>query len=181
MLPYILAAVGVLAVGFVLLVVSRPADFTVSRSADVPAPPAEVFAKVNDLRQFDTWNPFGKGDPNMTKSYDGPAAGTGASQSWAGNSNVGVGTLSITDSRPHDAIDMRLVMVKPFACDNAVRFTFAPTAAGGTTVTWTMHGQNNFMGKLMGLLMDMDKMVGGRFEEGLANLKREVSGTATVR
>lgn len=178
MWPYILGGFALLLVGFVLFVLTRPSEFTVFRSADIPAPPDAVFAKVNDLRQFDTWNPFGKGDPNMTTRYDGPATGTGASESWAGNGNVGEGTLTITDSRPNETINMRLEMRKPFPCDNAVRFTFAPTADGGTTVTWSMSGTNGFMGKLIGTLMDMDKMVGGKFEEGLANLKQQAAATA---
>ena len=33
-----------------------------------------------------------------------------------------------------------------------------------------MDGKNNFMGKVMCVFMDMDKMVGGDFEKGLASL-----------
>jgi hypothetical protein len=44
--------------------------------------------------------------------------------------------------------------------------------AGGTMVSWTMEGRNTFFGKLMGLFMNMDRMIGGQFEEGLANLGR---------
>jgi hypothetical protein len=36
-----------------------------------------------------------------------------------------------------------------------------------------MTGTNNFMFKLMGLMMNMDKMVGGDFERGLAAMKAE--------
>ena len=34
-----------------------------------------------------------------------------------------------------------------------------------------MAGENNFMAKAFGLFMNMDKMVGGDFEKGLAQLK----------
>ena len=34
-----------------------------------------------------------------------------------------------------------------------------------------MSGKKNFMFKAMGLFMDSDKMVGGDFEKGLADLK----------
>jgi hypothetical protein len=33
-----------------------------------------------------------------------------------------------------------------------------------------MSGKNNFMGKAIGLLMNCDRMIGGQFEQGLANL-----------
>ena len=40
-----------------------------------------------------------------------------------------------------------------------------------TQVTWSMYGPNSFTGKLIGAFVSMDRMVGGKFEEGLANLK----------
>jgi hypothetical protein len=41
-----------------------------------------------------------------------------------------------------------------------------------------MTGKNNFIGKAMCLVMNMDRMVGGEFEKGLADMKRIVEGTA---
>ena len=38
-------------------------------------------------------------------------------------------------------------------------------------MTWSMSGKNNFLARAMCLFMNMDKMVGGDFEKGLANLK----------
>ena len=49
-------------------------------------------------------------------------------------------------------------------------FTFKPEG-DQTVVTWGMTGKNNFMFKVVGLFMNSDRMVGGMFEEGLANLK----------
>jgi hypothetical protein len=40
-----------------------------------------------------------------------------------------------------------------------------------TDVTWTMHGPNLFIGKVMSLFISMDRMIGKDFETGLANLK----------
>jgi len=56
-------------------------------------------------------------------------------------------------------------------------FTFKPEG-NQTIVTWTMTGKNNFIGKAMCLVMNMDRMVGGEFEKGLADMKRIVEGTA---
>ena len=49
---------------------------------------------------------------------------------------------------------------------------FQPTRDGATEVSWQMYGSANFMGKLMGVFMDMDKMVGRDFEDGLQNLRQ---------
>jgi len=38
-------------------------------------------------------------------------------------------------------------------------------------VTWTMNGRNGFAAKAFGLFMNMDKIVGGEFEKGLAQMK----------
>ena len=50
-----------------------------------------------------------------------------------------------------------------------VDFTFQPEG-DKTKVTWAMYGQNGYMGKLVSLFLDCDKMCGPQFEEGLANL-----------
>ena len=61
-------------------------------------------------------------------------------------------------------------MTRPMACDNKVEFTLVPVGCT-TDVTWAMSGKSNLMSKLMCLAMDPDKMVGGQFEKGLADLK----------
>jgi hypothetical protein len=41
-----------------------------------------------------------------------------------------------------------------------------------------MYGPQNYVGKVMCLFMNMEKMVGGQFEVGLASLKTIVEGGA---
>jgi hypothetical protein len=57
-----------------------------------------------------------------------------------------------------------------------VDFTFKPEG-GKTVVTWAMYGQNKFMGKLMSLFIDCDKMCGPQFEKGLADLGAVAAAT----
>jgi hypothetical protein len=38
-------------------------------------------------------------------------------------------------------------------------------------VTWAMTGRNGYPQKLLGTLFNLDKMVGGQFDQGLAQLK----------
>jgi hypothetical protein len=40
-----------------------------------------------------------------------------------------------------------------------------------------MTGQNNFMAKAIHLFMNMDKMIGGQFEKGLADMKSVVEAS----
>lgn len=153
-----------------LVIASRPSEFRVTRSAAIAAPPSAVFGQVNDLHCWEAWSPWAKLDPAMKQTYDGPAAGVGAVYAWAGNRNVGEGRMRITESLPSELIRFKLEFLKPFKGDCDTLFTFQPQD-GGMQVTWTMSGRNHFLAKAMGLFMDCDKMVGGQFETGLANLK----------
>lgn len=173
MVRKILIILAGLIVGLLILISMQPAEYTVTRSATIAAPPDQVFALVNDFHKWDAWSPWAKLDPAMKTTYEGAAAGTGAIYSWAGNDKVGEGRMTITESQPSDRLAIKLEFLKPFASTSQTDFTFKGDG-GGTNVTWTMNGQNNFMSKAFGLFMGgMDKMVGPDFEKGLAQMKAE--------
>ncbi len=169
MLIKILIAVAAIIVVFVIIVAMRPADFRVTRSATINAPPPAVFAQVNDLHNWQAWSPWAKLDPAVRNTFEGPSAGVGAIFRWAGNNKVGEGNMTITESRPNEFVSFKLVFLKPFANTTTAEFTFKPEG-NQTTVTWSMFGKNGFMGKAFGLFVDSDKMIGGDFERGLAQL-----------
>ena len=172
----VLAAVLVVAaIGLVILVALQPSEFRVTRSTKISAPPPAVFGQVNDFHKWTGWSPWEKLDPELKRTYDGSAAGTGAIYSWNGNNKVGQGRMTIMESRPSDSIRIKLEFMRPFVCTNTAEFTFQPEG-NQTEVTWSMTGQNTFMGKAFHLLMNMDKMVGGDFEKGLASMKSLAEG-----
>lgn len=173
MLVKVLIGVAVLVVALAAYVATRPDEFSVSRTATFAVPAPTVFAQVNELRKWKAWSPWAKKDPNAKESYEGPAAGTGAIMSWAGNKEVGEGRMTIVESRPAELVRFKLEFFKPFAATNTAAFEFRPEGQG-TRVTWTMNGRNNFIGKAMCLVFDMDKMVGGDFEQGLAGIRQIV-------
>jgi hypothetical protein len=170
MLMPILIAIAAIMVVLIIIVATRPADFRITRTATMPAPPAVVFAQENDFHKWEAWSPWAKLDPACKYSYEGPAAGTGAIFTWSGNNKVGEGRMTILESRPDDLIRIKLEFLKPFKATSTSEFTFQPQS-NQTVVTWSMYGKNNFMAKAMGLIMNCDKMVGGDFEKGLASLK----------
>ncbi len=170
-----LIALAVIVVLFIAVVALQPTDFRIARRAIIPAPPAVVFAQVNDFHNWPTWSPWARLDPAMRQSYAGAPAGTGAIYTWAGNDEVGEGRSTITISRPTELIRIKLEFVRPFTVTNDVEFTFQPEG-DGTAVTWSMTGQKNFIAKAVHLFMDMDAMVGGQFETGLAQLRTAVEG-----
>jgi hypothetical protein len=82
--------------------------------------------------------------------------------------------MTITESRPGELVRIKLEFFKPFAATSTAEFNFKPAGLDSTAVTWTMTGQNNFLSKAMCLFVNMDKMVGGMFEQGLAQMKSVV-------
>jgi hypothetical protein len=170
MLTKIVIGVVVVIGVFAVVVAMRPSDFRVERSAVVSAPAPVVFAQVNDLHNWDAWSPFAKLDPAAKQTFEGPRAGTGAALAWAGNRQAGEGRMTITESRPNELVRFRLDFLKPFAVTNTAEFTFTPQG-DQTAVTWSMSGRQNFMAKAFCMFMSMDKMVGGEFEKGLAQMK----------
>jgi uncharacterized protein YndB with AHSA1/START domain len=173
MLKKILIAAVVILVVLVAVVALQPAEFRIARTTVISAPPPAVFAQVNDFHRWEAWSPWAKLDPAMTQRYEGAPAGAGAIYSWAGNGQVGEGRMTMTESRPNDLIRVKLEFVKPFSATNTAEFTFKPEG-DRTAVTWSMTGENNFVGKAIGLLMNMDRMVGAQFEQGLAQMKSVV-------
>jgi hypothetical protein len=160
--------IGLLAV-LMVFAATRPGTFHIERSTGIKASPGKIFPLINDFHQWDSWTPFNK-DPAMKKTFSGPASGVGAISAWDGNSDVGQGSIEITESVPTTKIVMDLNLIKPFKGHNRVEFTLQPTA-DATTVTWAMNGTNTYLCKLMGIFISMDKMVGKDFAAGLASLK----------
>ena len=59
---------------------------------------------------------------------------------------------------------VKLDMLRPMAAQNRVDYTLEPKG-DATAVTWAMSGATPLLGKVFGLFVDCDKMVGKDFEE----------------
>lgn len=169
MLKWIALGLLLSAIAFAIYIATQPSAFSVRREAVIPAPPDVVFAQVNDFHKWQAWSPWAKLDPNAKAEFAGPTSGTGAIFGWAGNAQVGEGKMTITESVPNDLIRMRLEFLKPWPATNQTLFTFKPDGKD-TRMNWEMSGHNNFFGRAMCFFMNMDKMVGTSFEQGMTNI-----------
>jgi hypothetical protein len=172
MIWYILLAV-VVVVG--IIASTKPDEWTIQRQAVMPGTPAKVFPYIDDLRKFVEWSPWAKLDPAMKLTYGDVASGSGANFSWQGNGKVGVGKMTITESRPNDLVRCRLDFYKPFSCTNTHEFALKPEGSQ-TIVTWSANGKAPFFFKMMMVFVSCDKMMGENFDHGLTNLKAVVAG-----
>ncbi len=161
-------------VAVVVIVVIQPNDFKVSRSISVQAPIAKVFDEIDDFQSFQSWSPWAKLDPNCKYTFEGLDAGEGSIMKWSGNDEVGEGSLTMTESDPSTGVKQKLVFTKPFACQNDVAISLKSEGDDKTNIVWSMSGKNDFMGKAMSLIMNMDEMVGSMYDKGLATLKAKV-------
>ena len=166
-----------MAVAFGAYISNLPPAFRVERTALINATPSAIFDHINDLKKWNAWSPWAKKDPNTKMTYEGPSAGKDAAFAWVGNDQVGEGRMTITESKPTDAIRMRLDFVKPFAGTSQSGFDIKPEG-GKTRVTWFLSGEQSFVERAICTLMrmNMDKMVGTDYEQGLENLKAIVEG-----
>jgi hypothetical protein len=163
----------VLVAGVLAYAATRPGSLHVERTATIDAAPDRIFPLVNDFHTWISWSSYEQVDPAMKRTYSGAANGKGAVYEWAGNNMIGEGRMEITDASHPSRVTIKLDFIKPLEGHNIAQFTLvpSPTKAGSTTVTWTMDGPTPYAGKLIGMFVNMDTMIGREFETGLANLK----------
>lgn len=175
-----LAVLAVLLLAFAGVVAMQPAEYRVARSAVIAAPATIVFPFVNDFHNWEGWSPWARLDPAAVVKFDGPAWGPGAKFAWSGNAKVGEGRMTLVESRAGEKIRIKVEFTRPMAGETASEFAFIDDR-GRTAVTWSMHGANNFIARAVCLFMDMDRMLGGDLEKGLAQLKSAAEAAAAAK
>src|SRR5258706_14948503 len=162
---------GIAIAAVLILAAAKPNTLLVQRAIRINAPADRIFPLINDFHQWVTWSPYENKDPAMKRTYSGANSGKGAVYAWDGNKNVGSGRMEILDTSVPSKIVIKLDFFKPFEGHNTAEFTMLPQG-DATNLTWVMHGPLPFMGKVMHVFINMDRMVGRDFEAGLINLKR---------
>lgn len=173
----LIAIVAIIAV-FAVFVSMQPSEFHVSRTTTISTPAEVIFPHINDLRKEQEWSPWAKLDPEAKNTFKGSEEGVGSVVIWSGNSKVGEGSMTIIESRKNEFVKFKLDFLKPMQATHNAEFSLKEEV-GQTTVTWSMYGQNNFIGKAMGIIFNCDKMIGEQFEKGLANLKAVAESEVT--
>lgn len=172
MLKKIVLVLVLLVAGILGYAATRPDELRVNRSATIKAPPEKIYGAIADFKNWRTWSPYETKDPAMKRTFEGAESGKGSIYSWDGNSEVGAGRMEIVEADTPRKLAIKLDFIRPFEGHNIAEFLIAPKGEA-TEVTWAMHGPCPFVGKVMGLFFDMDKMIGKDFEDGLANLKAQ--------
>jgi effector-binding domain-containing protein len=163
---FILLGLGaiVLLLGFI-----GPKTYNVSRTTVINASPDQVWPYVSNLKTMHTWSPWAKMDTTMVVEWGGEDGAIGSTSTWI-SKKMGNGKQTLVKLEPNAVSEVALDMgMGP----STGYFNLADTV-GTTKVVWGLRGDNPFMGRVMGVFVNLDKMVGSHFEDGLADLKTMV-------
>ena len=169
MIKTILLVLGVAIALVLLLAAFRPDSFRIERSLAIQAPPEKIYPHLTDFRAWGAWSPWEKKDPALKRTFAGAERGVGSSYAWEGD-KVGQGRMEIAEATPASNVRIKLDFVSPLEAHNVVDFTLRPEG-NKTVVRWSMQGPQPYLNKVIGIFMDIDRLVGRDFEAGLAALK----------
>ncbi len=174
-LKIIIGIVVLIALIFVVGATRSP-DFSAARKIDINASPEKIFPWLNNSKQMNTWMPWIIVDPKMSLSYSGPDEGIGSIASWNSTGQMGIGSATITESILNKTVKTTLVYTKPFEATQFAEFNMTVNGPT-TTVEWSVRGQKGLIMRTMCMFMNMDKMIGETFDQGLQKLKNTVEAT----
>ena len=170
MLKKILIGLLAIVAAFMVVVMMRPGNYHVERAVRINAPAEIVWAQISDFERWKAWNPWQKADPDQIVTVSGNAGAVGHSSHWKGE-KTGEGTMTISEATPPDRLVIDLEFNEPMQSQAKTALYVVPQG-DAVEVTWSIDGENDFMGKFFGLVMGMEDMIGSAYEEGLADLKR---------
>jgi len=160
-----------LAVIYLILCLVGPKATTVVRSTTINAQVDAVKMQMADLKFFqEKWSPWSERDPQMTVTYIGEMGQPGYGYTWKGNDEVGQGTLTVVGFNG----DSLLQKLSFEGMGDSKTFYVVNAKDAGTNVTWGSSMDFAFFGRGMMLFMNMGKMMGGDFENGLDKLKKGI-------
>ncbi len=176
-LRFVLILVIAIIAAVCILGLIEPNDVTVTRSTLIKAPKEAVFEQIVMFKNWPHWSPWYQMEPTVALTYSGTDGQPGSSYNWVGK-KTGQGemkNLAVNGTK----LDFMVSFLKPFKSE-AKGILEATDTAGMTKATWTFSSHSPFPMNAMMAFMNMDKMLGKDFENGLANMKAYVEANPSV-
>ena len=171
MIKKILISIALILIAFLGYASTRPNHFRYERSGLIHSSPDKIYALTSNLKMGALWNPYAQKDPNMKAEFTGTLGEAGSKMDFDGNNEAGSGSLEVLKAIPNQAVDIRLTMTKPISVTNLIEYRLTPEG-NDIRFSWAMSGEVGFIGKIIGVLIDCEKMVTKDFEVGIQNLKK---------
>lgn len=170
MVKKVLLGLGAIIAVFLIYVACQPAEYNIAREVAMNASPEVIFPYINDAKKMESWSPWMDMDPEAKMHFSGPTEGVGACTSWEGGKKLGTGKATVTESVINTSVTTKLEYTKPSHMTQEAEIRLIPSGPQ-TIVRWSVKGSNKFTCRVFCTFMNMDKMVGGTFEQGLNKLK----------
>mgnify|MGYP001559079165 CR=1 FL=1 len=172
MIKKILAGLWAILAIFVIIAALKPEDYLIKRDILINAKPEIIFPLLASTKNADSWMPWKEHDPQVKNTYSGPEEGIGAISSWESPGQMGTGSAEIVEVTQNQSVKTKITYTKPMEMNQDSEFILTPEGES-TKMTWIVTGKQPFFARLMCTLMfmNMDKYVGGMFEQGLNKLK----------
>lgn len=172
-----LKTIGIILLALVAIVLVlgliAPKAYNVERSIVINAPRTAVFPYLQTFEKQRTWSPWMERDANMQTEIIGTDGTVGAINRWKSKVE-GNGEQEIVAITPAERLETK-IRFEGMGESNASLST--TDADGGTKVTWQVDGKMPFPFNVMGLFMNMNKMIGNDFDKGLTKLKTMLEST----
>lgn len=166
-LKYLLIIIAAVIAIILIIPAFLPSTLNVERSIVIDTPPQTPYHLVNSMDKWPKWNEWSRLDTAQKITFDGPAAGEGASYSWVSeNPDVGTGTMTILKSIPAKQIDLELSFYEEEFGLHTV--TFEETE-GKTKVTMSIDGELDYFSRYAAI--PMEDRIGQMLDKSLARLK----------
>ena len=156
-------------VAILVLMFKEPEDITVVRSAVIKAPKEVVFDQIVHFANWPNWDPWSRMDSGkMKRTMYGTDGTPGSGYTWVGDKT---GSGDMRDSAVSGTQLLYSLNIKEPHSGGGWGYLKADDTAGMTKVTWTITMHFGRPMNAMLIFMNMDKMLGPDFENGLNNMK----------
>lgn len=147
-------------------------DMKAEREVVINKPRSQVYDYVKYLKNQNDYSKWGTMDPAMKKEFKGTDGTVGFVSAWESEKDdVGKGEQEITAIKEGERIDYELRFLEPMESKATAYMITEAVSENQTKVRWGFNGKINYPFNIMYLFMDMEKMVGDDFSEGLNKLK----------
>jgi len=173
----ILGAIGGLIVLLLLIAAVMKKGYSLERTIVVNKGLDDTYHFVSSIETQDSWSKWANLDPDMKKQYIGTDRTVGFVSKWdSPHKNVGSGEQEIKKLIPNQRVETEMRFLKPFKSVAHGYFTTTSVDENQTKVAWGFTGSMPYPFNIMLVMINMEKMLGDDFEEGLANLKKKIEG-----
>ncbi|MFC6859247.1 SRPBCC family protein [Zunongwangia atlantica] len=170
---YLLFLILIVLIGGSIYVATKDGDYKFEESKVFNAPQEIVFKEVNNLQNWEYWDPWNQDSDDLIISYGDTLQGEGAVYYWE-SSEIGDTKITTLETQPFSQVIQKITLPHTFTnASSKMYWTFEALENNQTKVTWGMEGKQSFKEKLSFLLSEesLQEIMRPKFEKGLRKMQ----------